>query len=330
MTPEDRELAERGYGGYTNVPREMRIALGGVFASYTQPLVGGKLYQLGEYLQDAGKVSEMLTSEGVVTQPEKSDRRSHLRTRGGVAITLPMTEKVKRYYSLVGNDHPYTELFIPESTIHAGFRHLANVSAAYILAGAKIEDNLNFLSESSEGMREVRWLNPVEEVVDPARAPIPSHILSLWAPQTQYPRRIHPSLARMVEDAFHIVLAKETVRFTRSGEIGDPLVREIETAEAAAAGEEADIAAGISRAERFYMPPGYWTIAFDNSPFGEINAKLLAWEKSPLEKAHWSGEVVKWARVLVGAQTAETARARTARLEEPRRPEETADPERLR
>ena len=327
LTPDDRERLENGYGGYANVPKEIRIALGGVFASYTYPLADGKVRSLNQYYRETDDVIRMLTAKGRVVRPDKADRRSFLRTRGGIAITLPMTEGVRKYYSLVSSSHPYTELFIPENTIHAGFRHIANTTATYILMSAKLADSVNFLSDDGGEFAEVHMMTPLKEVVDPARAPITSQMIALYAPHVQYPRQVHPALAKAVEDTFSIVLAKESIWFTRSGEIVDPVAREFEMEQAKAEARDPSEAAGVSRGERYFIPPGAWTLLFDNSPLGEINAAMLAARRSPLEKAHWSGNAVRWARVVTGIQTAETSRGRTARFEEPERPTETVRPD---
>jgi len=327
LTPDDRERLENGYGGYANVPKETRIALGGVFASYLYPLADGKVRALNHYFREADGVAKMLTAKGRVVRPDKVDRRSFLRTRGGIAITLPMTEGVRKYYSLVSSGHPYTELFIPENTIHAGFRHIANTTATYILMSAKLADSVNFLSDDGGEFAEVHVMTPLKEVVDPARAPITSQMIALYAPHVQYPRQVHPALAKFVEDTFSIVLAKESIWFTRSGEIVDPVAREFEMEQAKAEAREPSEAAGVSRGERYFIPPGAWTLLFDNSPLGELNAAMLAARRSPLEKAHWSGNAVRWARVVTGIQTAETSRGRTARFEEPERPTETVRPD---
>ena len=164
-----------------------------------------------------------------------------------------------------------------------------------------------------EGVTAVRWLNPLEEVADPTRAPIPSAVMAAYmsdAAAGQYPKKVHPLIGDMIEAVFPIKLM-------RSSEIRDPVAR----------GMEAD-REDLARRSYPYIPPGAWTLIFENAPIGlgELNQKLLQHEKSPLEETHWSGETIRWARTLVGLQTAETSRARTARLEEEKFMRETVTP----
>ena len=266
----------------------------------------------------------MGTAGFVIPKPDKTGRPEYYRDRPGIRIPYPLKEGTRLYYNLIGQkypDHPYTELFLPDSTIHAGMRYVANAAAFYVMAGSEVVKS----AAGIVGMRdpsepEARFAlapsmqNTLRKVVDVERAPLPGQALSAMGVGDQWPRRIHPSLVPLIESTFSTSLAVV-------GAIEDPFVREAFKAE-----EEALRDAGKLTGSRYYMLPGAWQFFFDNVGLGEMNRMLLTWEKTPLEETDKRGEMLKWARVIMGAETYETWRHRQAQREEVRQPSQTRKP----
>jgi hypothetical protein len=102
--------------------------------------------------------------------------------------------------------------------------------------------------------------------------------------------------------------------------IEDPIWAEVEERAGVPPGE-----AGVA-VTRYYVSPGLMSYAVEISPLGELNKLLKLSEKSPLERTHWSGEIIRWARAFLGVQATEIHRPRTVRMDEPRFPEMTKKP----
>jgi hypothetical protein len=82
---------------------------------------------------------------------------------------------------------------------------------------------------------------------------------------------------------------------------------------------------GVLRQERYYIAGDTWVTLFDNSPLGELNAKLLAMEGvlgmpgSPAERIDPRGQLLGWAQFLSGVDVVEISPDATMRREEPRK-----------
>jgi hypothetical protein len=76
------------------------------------------------------------------------------------------------------------------------------------------------------------------------------------------------------------------------------------------------------REERFYLPPGGYSIAFENT-LGELNKELLLkWSRSPAERAEGAelldmGNILFMLRNLTGLELSSVSASRTAQQEEP-------------
>jgi hypothetical protein len=188
-------------------------------------------------------------------------------------------------------------------------RHVSSVIAMGLIIGDSVIGNpFDEAPEDELGIDlvyEKAFMTNLKNVIDIERAPIAGEIMDLYTHNSQFPRRVHPSIASTLEDTFNI-------KMLRINAVEDPFVREAEELELKL-GE----ASGMVKQERYYLLPGFWTLAFDNSPLGELNRKMFELERSALEMTDQRGDLLAWARFVLGIQTVEVHRSRQARLEEP-------------
>jgi hypothetical protein len=231
------------------------------------------------------------------------------------------------------------ELFIPESSTEAGLKHITQLLAAYVLIGSYPVDMLTGGKLSAEGFGEVKLKRVVEPLVDPAKSPVIGPLLAGSSADIMAPKRVakaleapavaltqvHPSIGKWLDDTFGTT-------FIRVPAVGDPFVVNADTGRMEVSAEEVqrikalqkeypDV--GVLKEQRYYIPGGFWSVAFENSPIGELNALLLKWEKQPLERATTEGEVLRWARAAAGFDVDVTSAQKTLSREEPTKLKET-------
>ena len=313
-----RKLVEDHYGGPHEVPRNARLALRMLFAERAIGVVAGDYIDLDTLLQEANQITALGTEAYSVRHPDPSARPQYLRDRSGIAITLPRTEAVRgfmRHINATQSDYPWTEVFLPESTVHAGMRHLAGMAAFFIISGELIVETATDATGLTDlGMAKADPRVALRTVSEPERNPVSSQALALWldSPQSMRALRVHSSLVPILETLGYGVAKYEGV--------DDPIWAEVETQRGVSPEE-----AGVSTV-RYYISPGLHSFALDTSPVGELNKLLKLSEKSPLERTHWSGEILRWARAFLGLQTSEIHRPRTVRMDEKRFVKEETKP----
>jgi hypothetical protein len=332
---------ENAYEG--EPPEEARRALRMLFAGRARDIEEGKLVELSPdlmMLRQSGafaKVGEF--AQYVVMRPSKANRPTWLRDRSGIAVPFPRTEAVRMYYRLLGDDHSYMELFIPESTIEAGLRHHTQLMASYLLLGSAPIDFLSGGMLTEAGLSEVKLTRVVAPVADPSRSPLIGPLLADASSDFVPPKKIaldlskptaaltkvHPMVGKMLDDMFGTA-------FLRVPTISDPFVVNPETGRLEVSEEEVRRIrelqkeypnVGVLREERYYIPGGVWSTAFENSPLGELNALLLKWEESPAEQADVRGEILQWARAYAGLDVEQITPSKVIRTEEPTKMKET-------
>ncbi|QDP63586.1 MAG: hypothetical protein Unbinned7358contig1000_25 [Prokaryotic dsDNA virus sp.] len=311
-----RNFIENGYGGPENVPDDMRQAMYMIFSDQSVMVEQGKIIELNEVLMRLQKQHRYSMAPFAVRRPSPTDRAEYTRTRTGVAFPAARTEAVQRYYSIVAaenpDSYPYLEIYLPESTIDAGFRHVGNMVAVYVLAGqvlaSPVTEETNIDYTLMPAMR-----NALTEVVDPESAPIPGAVAASagWA-EGGAPARVHPSLVPTIMYFFPDMMI--TVEGTSDPFDPDPV-----------------------KEDRYYLPPGIASRSFITSPVGEFNRMLMS-EVPPgvplgpesgeplLEAMGTQGAAVEWASALLGVQYAVVDPAKSARSAEPRRPDSTTLP----
>ena len=317
------------------VPDDTKTAFRMWMAGRSSIVDKGKVIELSarfKELTGAGSVEPksrfMEFTRGVVSH---SRRRTYMRERTGVPVPASLQkEAVRRYYNAIRSkdqDHPYIEVFVPDSTINAGFRHITNLASFYILsldqASNFIQDRAFDEDSSQEGIDAVSPMTALRQVVDLERSLIAGDVIRLATDKPGYPKRVHPWIADRIEEGFGVKMYRT---LPKDDMMGIPDKRE-----------------GVEfQQERVYMFPGAWQILFDNSPLGELNNTMtqqFQWKGfdegnfpieptfTPLERESARGRMIAWARAVTGVQTAETSGAETARREEPTRMMKTKRPE---
>jgi hypothetical protein len=300
----------------------------------------------GRYIQTSGALQELRNAGALAElqqyavyaapRPEKSSRPSRLRERAGIAVTFPRTEAARLYYSLVGDDHTYMELFYPESTIEAGMKHLTQVSAAYFLLGSAGADAFLGGTLKEGGLDEVKLNRVLQSVADPSRSPLlmpllagtsdefatPVRVSKVLAGATEGVLTVHPFIGKLMDDAYGTTFlrtpAKEDPFVVDPGK-GEMMGVPKEAADRLRALQKQYPDAGVIRDERYRIPGGTWSILFENSPLGELNALLLRWETKPLERTALRGQILRWARGAAGFDVEEISPQATIRVEEPKK-----------
>ncbi len=325
-------------------PEDAKRALKMLFTGRGRLIEEGKLAMLSpelKRLRDIGAFADLQSfAEYTALRPSASGRQTYLRDRTGVAMLFPRTKAVQMYYRLAGDDHSYMEMFIPESSIEAGMRHHTQLAATYLLLSASALDLLPGIDLKSQGLEEVKALNVLKPIADPARSPILAPILSgTAAGELAAPKRVstklaetaalvtqvHPFIGKMMDDMYGTT-------FVRVPAIRDPFAADVDgnfielTDKAAAEIRELQKEfpdAAVLRDERYYLPGGVWTTLLENSPLGELNSLLLRYEKNPLERNDIRGEIMRWARGAAGVDVELISPQKTVKREEPKKLKET-------
>jgi hypothetical protein len=300
----------------------------------------------GRYIQTSGALQELRNAGALAElqqyavyaapRPEKSSRPSRLRERAGIAVTFPRTEAARLYYSLVGDDHTYMELFYPESTIEAGMKHLTQVSAAYFLLGSAGADAFLGGTLKEGGLDEVKLNRVLQSVADPSRSPLlmpllagtsdefatPVRVSKVLAGATEGVLTVHPFIGKLMDDAYGTTFLRTPAKedpFVVDPDKGEMMGVPKEAADRLRALQKQYPDAGVIRDERYRIPGGTWSILFENSPIGELNALLLRWETKPLERTALRGQILRWARGAAGFDVEEISPQATIRVEEPKK-----------
>tara|TARA_R110002110_G_C13247956_1_gene699682 strand:+ start:85 stop:855 length:771 start_codon:yes stop_codon:yes gene_type:complete len=252
-----------------------------------------------------------------------------------------MTENVRKYYSHAKTvsgatgkvDNPYTEFMLPDTTINAGMRHSANMIAFSILAVDDLGLDMGVMTDASEGGEALMPSIPFKEVLSVRDTPIPGLFLDMITDEKlQYPRRIHPAIASVVEQTFNVRLLRIAKLENDEFKGMEEFTMEVEERSAKERGV-------LLSEERVYMMPGVWRLLFENSPLGELNRILMTMPtniplidtgitageglefRTGFEQVSDPEQLIQWARFVTGVQTAEVKPQRTARIESRQIPE---------
>jgi hypothetical protein len=140
--------------------------------------------------------------------------------------------------------------------------------------------------------------------------------------------RVHPGIGKQMDDLYGTTFVRvpairdpfmSAARGEDMKELSEEAVKEIKLLQA----QYPDMA--VLRDQRYYLPGGMWSTTFQNSPMGELNNLLLRYEENPLERADVRGEMLRWARGVLGVDVEVVTPSKTARREEPTVLKETKD-----
>lgn len=232
LDEDTRRQLTYGYGGRGKVPKSVVMGLRLMFRAGRVGRAGD--YQDGEYREMTVPAAALAkdtafmqrVSTYSVTAPDPAGRRTYMRDRAGVAMPMRADAAGRLYYKLLGQTrpgHPYLEAFMPESSIHAGMRHISAVLAGYVLlsdyaargavnvadnAASKfgVTDAKTVVLEDAESTMLPALRNIVAGVADPERSPLIAPVLATMGYAGGPPIRVSPLLANMVLDTFNVEL----------------------------------------------------------------------------------------------------------------------------
>ena len=386
LDPDSRRLFEKGYGGPQNVPEDARRALFMLVTDQDEMVEGGGAWSLNHLLRKTEAPMDLSTGLGEYALPRnrgRGPRPSYLKSRLGIQIPYASTERTRAYYNAMSKfnpEHPYTELFLPESTIHAGMRHILGVlnteltvaEAALSLGGAKAlfgpseDDPRGWEKPSTEWIDQAleegsfdpsqpyvtekgsthemfeplmsklardQFQQNLRSVFELERSPFLGPVFAELGMEGGGVRRVHPSLADLVESTFGVHLLRLDPKQYADWEEDLAELEKTDPQQAAefralAAITSGDEAVVTMQEERVYMFPGAWQYLFELT-LGEVNAMLLAQGKvrhdprlygqTPLESVGGArGETIRALRLALQVQTEEIYPSKTAGREQTR------------
>ena len=343
LDAKERYFLENGFGGPSRVPPDVRNAVRAYFSGVEQGLAdefGDKRSPgsavsldraLANYMHRMMPVSESAGRRESIAdyynpKPHPSARRGYTRDKHGVALTPQMHDDVRKFRQLVPDDHVYLEVYVPDSTINAGFRHAASSFAMqYILLlrlpyvtaeGIISEDKKEDFAVTQQSFR-----NNLEAIGDPFGAPVPAAMTESLTGEGARPRRVHPTVGRFIEDHIPFITIGKVDGLKDPWATDDERERDLRLSEAQKVAKDPRIPiedVGVFERDRYYISPGIPALMFSTGPWGELNDQLLAWERSPVEESIREAWMLKWARGTIGLQTGVVSRKKSARGEMPR------------
>jgi len=202
----------------------------------------------------------------------------------------------------------------------------------------------------------------LQPVVDLERSPVMGLALGMYS-ERGYPQRLHPKVAAALQRMTNIPILRvpakmdpfmggtlpdtdevfrarlEAANAVQDGIVGGTDAAGNPTDLVQILGEDyvrmvqelnskdlpADVMA-VAKEERFYLPPGFMSLSFENSPLGEFNREALRWDQTSKEGADPAGQAAYFTRVLLGTDVVQVAPSRTAQQEEPVRYTKTREP----
>jgi len=298
-------------------------------------------------------------SDYLLPRPNRSGLPSYLRDRPGVLMAQRRNAEVRVFSALNGrNDESYF-LMLPEASFETAMKHTATVLSVALLMGgyattaaesvvggpmvkAGLPNPKEVLDLNERGLQGVDVLQAIKPVIDLERSPVAGPIIGLYA-QRGYPQRVHPVIAKYLQNFSDVPILRVPAKM-------DPFEHEdfvLDLGQPDENGQPKDISQILGedymrtvqelnskdidlrdmstiKEERFYLPPGGYSIAFENSPFlGELNKELLnkydtmLSGKTTPETADDLGQVMNTLKNLTGLDVARVSAARTAQMEEP-------------
>ncbi len=307
-----RSYVEEAYGGKpSDVPEEVRLQMRAWLQGHVSWVDGKKIKYVSddvkEMLREAGMQDSSQFANYAVPTRDKATRAPWLRDRPGIAIPANISKANNNLIAKATNytgEYPQLELFFPDSTFHAGYRHMANVLTMYVqglelLTGAVPTD-------SDIELRQLR--NVLVQTADPERAPILGDGLRATMGKEAMPVLVHPLVADLYENVF------QGTELLRVPAISDPL------------GGPPNEEEQRLKSERIYILGGIASTIWRQTPgLAEMNQMLLK-QMSPTgmglltdaEKLDGLRTAAGALRIVTGAQVEQSSRKRTARQSTPR------------
>lgn len=331
------------------IPEDAKLALRMALTGRASEVIDGKYYELDDSLISmlkAGGVAGVggaAMSEYMLPRPDPAILPSYMRERPGVFIAQRRNAMVRMYAGLRGKNDEMFYLMVPEASFEAAFKHVATVFGTGLMLGGyatAMTPAGPMLGLEETGLEGTELLQAIKPVLDLERSPIAGPVIGMYA-ERGYPQRLDPWFASLIQNLTDVPVLRvpaandpfESDNFLlemeKIGTEGGPKdINEILGADYVRTVQELNSKdidpndLSTIREERFYLPPGGYSIAFENT-LGELNKELLLkWSRSPAERAESAelldmGNILFMLRNLTGLELASVSASRTAQQEEP-------------
>ena len=222
-------------------------------------------------------------------------------------------------------DAPYMGLFLPEPTYNAAMNHFTYLASAMLLTLGEVEELGDaWFTDEDDGSDAISPITPLNALLNTERTiGVSDAMATMGIGGSQIPRKVHPAFAFFADYSGLDVLELD--------ERDDPYSLLIEREKDIEEGKEVDPLPlkrpGVeTRKDKvYYLMPGVMQLAFNNSPFGEVNDILLKMEKtSPEKAAGMRGNLQVAIRTALGLDMRDITRERTASAAKWRAEEDTS------
>ena len=209
-------------------------------------------------------------------------------------------------------DAPYMSLFLPDPTYNAAMNHFTYLASTMLLAIGEVEELGDaWFTDEDDGSDAISPITPLNALLNTERTiGVSDAMASLGIGGSQIPRKVHPAFAFFADYSGLDVLELD--------ERDDPYSLLIERKKDIDAGKDVDPLPlkrpGVETKQDkvYYLMPGVMQLAFNNSPFGEVNDILLKMEKtSPEKAAGMRGNLQVAIRTALGLDMRDITRERT-------------------
>jgi hypothetical protein len=333
------------------IPENAKMALRMGLTGRASEVLDGKYYELDADLirmlrsGGIGGVGGAGMSDYLMPTPSKSILPSYMRERPGVFLAPRRDAAVRLYSGLRAKNDEMFYLMLPPASFEDAFKHTATVMSTALLMGANLTAMTPagpLLGLEARGLEGTKIAAAIRPVLDLERSPIAGPVIGMYA-ERGYPQKLHPLVASFIMNTTDAPILRVPA-------VNDPFEGDnfmLEMQKLTEEGKEADIAQILGadyvrtvqelnskeldpneistvRDEHFYLPPGGYSIAFENAPLlGELNKELLLkYGKTAQEKAASSdtaslGNLLYILRNATGLEVASVSASRTAQQEEP-------------
>jgi len=332
------------------IPAEARRALRMMLTNRISEVVDGQYVEIDERIMGklraggVGGVSGVGMADYLLPEPSKSGLPSYVRERPGVALPQRRNALVRHYAALSGLNDEYFYLMLPSSSVEEAFKHIATMFGTAALISGKVAGIAPGTDLQAKGVEGTDILRAIQPVIDLERSPIAGPVIGMYADRG-YPQRLHPFMASILQSMSNVPIlrvpaAKDPfvsgVLPMQAGDVddegkpldmakilGEDYVRSVQELNSKDI-DPRDLES--AKKERYYLPPGGYSIAFENT-LGEFNKALLQYDArfteqgfkmgSEKEKADALGKVLLTLRNLTGLDVITVSGTQTARMEEP-------------
>lgn len=220
--------------------------------------------------------------------------------------------KIQAYFAAMPEEVIYDYLHVPEPAIYSGFRHVYGLMALkYVMAAELSESGRRYISPDNPYIGNLshdgpgiysttemgspayaRLSNAALNIIDPMKDPMYSNLLAQFELSDGMPVRVHPDIARNIEETMGVELLA-----TSEVDTWDRAYQAI----ASLGATEGMRSTGVQLYRRealtydgnvylhegtqvkdpaFWIPPGYWAFHFRNSPLYEVNQTMLSKDRA--------------------------------------------------